>query len=451
MPSVLPGWRRAPPSPRGAGRAPVPIHTPLEHGGWGFPLPQCSGDWLGHHILCQHGAAHVVALHAASLCLGPSALGDPLQASSFACIRQCQPNLSWPSTQTPSLCPCSAVCQHDPPGTLPHSLAHQRQFCGRCPTACLYPFGEQRGHGADQPHHGGIVLRPVAATTVSSRAISHPSASRQHPPAPRTTSASALAPLGLIYLLCCWPPSFTGHQRSFSLSSAGSESQLSPIVTRGSVSVLTLPSTASALVWKGGWQGDVAGMGERGWDGGMEQDSGTWAGQQDVSRTAGCREVGRSLKGGQARRKPGLGCCVWSFWGEHSAHPGAAAPILPSSRSLGTAWDLWHGQDLQPGCTGHREQLHPACAPPCMHLGGCPGQGQRSQPEPSRQKGVTGIPPAHIPCTVLPGPCCKKVSCCLPPKMHVGAVSAPCLTRSLMWWPWSEATKVQRLLGLGSP
>ena len=55
------------------------------------------------------------------------------------------------------------------------------------------------------------MLRPTAATTVSSRAISHPSASRQHPPAPRTTSASALAPLGLIHLLCCWPHLVIGY------------------------------------------------------------------------------------------------------------------------------------------------------------------------------------------------------------------------------------------------
>lgn len=50
------------------------------------------------------------------------------------------------------------------------------------------------------------MLRPTAAATVSSRAISHPSASRQHSPAPQTTSARALTPLGWIHLLCCWPP-----------------------------------------------------------------------------------------------------------------------------------------------------------------------------------------------------------------------------------------------------
>lgn len=260
------------------------------------------------------------------------------------------------------------------------------------------------------------MLRPTAATTVSSRAISHPSASRQHPPAPRTTSASALAPLGLIHLLCCWPPSLAGHQRSSSLSPPASESQLSPVVTHGSASVLALPSTALALVWEGGWRGNVAGMGEQGWNGGMEQDSGTWAGQQDVGRTAGCREVGWSPKGGQARKKPGLGCCVWSFWGDHSTHPGAAAPILrPSGHSPGIAWDPWHRQDLQPGCMqGIMSNCILPVPLPAMHLGGCPGQGRRSQPEPSGQKGIMGIPPAHIPCTVLPWPCfcCKKDNCC---------------------------------------
>lgn len=148
----------------------------------------------------------------------------------------------------------------------------------------------------------------------------------------------------------------------------------------------------------------------------MEQDSGTWAGQEDVGRTAGCREVGWSPKGGQARKKPGLGCCVWSFWGDYSTHPGAAAPILrPSGHSPGIAWDPWHRQDLQPGCMlGIMSNCILPVPLPAMHLGGCPGQGRRSQPEPSGQKGIMSIPPAHIPCTVLPWPCfcCKKDNCC---------------------------------------
>lgn len=37
------------------------------------------------------------------------------------------------------------------------------------------------------------------------------------------------------------------------------------------------------------------------------------------------------------------------------------------------------------------------------------------------------------------------------PKVHVGAVTASCLTRFPMCWLWSEATRAHRLLGLGTP
>ncbi|XP_074929897.1 protein NDRG4 isoform X5 [Chelonoidis abingdonii] len=53
----------------------------------------------------------------------------------------------------------SALGQHDPAGPLPHCLPHQRQLGGWQPPPGLHPLGKQRGHGADQPHHGGIVLR----------------------------------------------------------------------------------------------------------------------------------------------------------------------------------------------------------------------------------------------------------------------------------------------------
>lgn len=193
------------------------------------------------------GAAHVVtAPLAASLCPGSVASGSRAGGSVGSGFQR---DLSTPAV---SLCPCSAICQHDPPGTLPHGLPHQRQLRGWHPPAGLHPLGEHRGHGADQPHHGGFVLRSTPAADVSFRAISHPSASRQHPPAPWTSSTRALASSGSICLLCRWP-----HP----LSGTGEGEGLRPAVTHGSALVLTLPSIGLAPAWEGGWQGDRARMG----------------------------------------------------------------------------------------------------------------------------------------------------------------------------------------------
>lgn len=166
----------------------------------------------------QPGAAHVVtAPLAASLCSGSIALGSRAGGSVGSGPSGVQRDLSTPAV---SLCPCSAVCQHDPPGTLPHGLPHQRQLRGWHPPTCLHPLGEHRGHGADQPHHGGIVLRSTPAADVSFRAISHPSASRQHPPAPWTSSTRALASLGSICLLCRWPHPLVWYRRRRGASSS---------------------------------------------------------------------------------------------------------------------------------------------------------------------------------------------------------------------------------------
>lgn len=100
----------------------------------------------------------------------------------------------------PCVCrPRSALCQHDSPGTLPHRLPHQCQLRRGHSPPSLHPLGEQRGHGADQPHHGGIVLRgggtvPGAHLSFQSRLPSAsllPAATRL---LPRTSSARVLLP-----------------------------------------------------------------------------------------------------------------------------------------------------------------------------------------------------------------------------------------------------------------
>lgn len=119
--SVHPGWKKGPRSPQGAGRAPIPTHTPLEHGGWGFPLPHCPGEWLGHRILCQHGAAHAVALHAASLCLGPSALGSGTSSRPAALLA-----LGSVSPAPPGRAPRPPLCAHAVPSASMTRLARSR-------------------------------------------------------------------------------------------------------------------------------------------------------------------------------------------------------------------------------------------------------------------------------------------------------------------------------------
>lgn len=113
------------------------------------------------------------------------------------------------------------------------------------------------------------------------------------------------------------------------MSPPSSGSWLSPAVTRGSASVLTLPSTGLALAWEGGWWRDVARTGEQGQGGGMG--AGWWdgTGQPYRGRTVEHRstlEVGWSAKAmrwvARLEGSQGLGtalalpaACLGTWWG----------------------------------------------------------------------------------------------------------------------------------------
>lgn len=155
------------------------------------------------------------------------------------------------------------------------------------------------------------MLRSTPAADVSSRPISHPSASRQHPPTPRTSYMSSLTPLGSILSslpLASSPCLVPEKARGFASLPPGSSSWVLQAVTHGSALVLSLPSIGLAMAWEGEWQWDRARMGEQGQDGEMGTGwwdgaghSRLWAGQQDVVRT---QEVGWSPKVNRWLAKP---------------------------------------------------------------------------------------------------------------------------------------------------
>ncbi|KAM5207030.1 protein NDRG4 isoform 13-T14 [Hipposideros larvatus] len=70
---------------------------------------------------------------------------------SLSCILE-GPKAEWRS---------SALSQHDPSCPLSHRIPHQCQLGGWQPPAGLYPLREQRGAGPGQPHHGGVLLKPL--------------------------------------------------------------------------------------------------------------------------------------------------------------------------------------------------------------------------------------------------------------------------------------------------
>lgn len=173
------------------------------------------------------------------------------------------------------------------------------------------------------------MLRSTPTADISSRAISHLSATRQHPPTSWTSSTRALAPSGLTCLLCCWPHPFVWYRRGrgallhcLPAPAPGFAQQSHMVLHRSS------PSLASAWPWlrRVGGRGTGRGWGSRGrmvrWgqDGGMGQYSRLWTGRQDVKRT---QEVGWSPKVNQWLAKPDRR----QGWG-----------AVLTGRSLGPSW-----------------------------------------------------------------------------------------------------------------
>jgi len=184
------------------------------------------------------------------------------------------------------------------------------------------------------------VLRSMPATDISSRAISHPSASRQHPPAPWMSSIRALAPSGSICLLCRWPHPFVWYRRRRGVSL---HCLLAPApgFTRQPLVVLHWSSPTLASAWP--WFGRAAGRGTGpGWGsrGGVVRWGWNGAGQEAVGRTAGRggNTGGRlvplgQLAAGQVRRKTGTGSCAqWEVTGPFL---GRQLPFLPSGPPWG--------------------------------------------------------------------------------------------------------------------
>lgn len=314
------------------------------------------------------------------------------------------------------------------------------------------------------------MLRPTAAAAVSSRAISHPSASRQHSPAPQTTSARALTPLGWIHLLCCWPPP----------TSLGTREGEGLRLVTSKLWVLASPSSPTWLCLSphppqhrlgpglgGRVVEDVAGTGEQGRGGGMG--AGWWdgTGQPYVGRMVGHGEHpgGRLVcqgdpMAGQAGRRPGAGngtgsaCsmpgCLMGGWvcqvpagislpfleqwlpfvslllflGDHMGFPGTEKP--------------WRKVAVMRNDTPHRT------LPLATHPEGCPrAGGEALSCSAPRASGAEGGSRASFPQSCC---CYKNDDHCLSPKSHPGAGS-PCTLAC----PFPATLAVSLQLGLRPP
>ncbi|KAM5207027.1 protein NDRG4 isoform 11-T11 [Hipposideros larvatus] len=118
---------------------------------WGWHTCQVMLSRLWADEVCGPGTQVLDHSHY----MTPTAAGDtqrPARASPPKfCILE-GPKAEWRS---------SALSQHDPSCPLSHRIPHQCQLGGWQPPAGLYPLREQRGAGPGQPHHGGVLLKPL--------------------------------------------------------------------------------------------------------------------------------------------------------------------------------------------------------------------------------------------------------------------------------------------------